>query len=127
MSNQKNTSKRVAGESPIFTKSYDFVAWLVPRTEHFPKCHRHSVTRRLIDAALDFQEQLVEANSVRGNERIQHLNQADASLDKVRFYLRLAHHWQWLNPGQYEHVSEQVAEIGRLLGGWQRVTLQPRR
>jgi hypothetical protein len=32
--------------------------------------------------------------------------------------LRLAHRWQWLNDGQYEFVSEQVAEIGRLLGGW---------
>ena len=32
--------------------------------------------------------------------------------------LRLAHHWHWLNDGQYGHVSELVAEIERLVGGW---------
>lgn len=44
--------------------------------------------------------------------------EADAALDRLRLYLRLAHHWHWLNDGQYAHVSAQVAEIGRLLGGW---------
>jgi hypothetical protein len=39
-------------------------------------------------------------------------------LTKLRLYLRLAHRWQWLNDGQYEHVSRMVAEVGKLLGGW---------
>ena len=43
---------------------------------------------------------------------------ADAQLGKIRLYLRLAHEWQWLSSGQYEHVSRMVAEIGKLLGGW---------
>ena len=50
--------------------------------------------------------------------RLRHLRQADAHLNKVRLYLRLAHQWGWLSAGQYEHVSRMVAEIGRLLGGW---------
>ncbi|MES9859121.1 MAG: hypothetical protein ABW166_21420 [Sedimenticola sp.] len=36
-------------------------------------------------------------------------------------YLKLVHRWQWLSHGQYRHVSEMVAEIGRLLGGWLRL------
>jgi hypothetical protein len=36
----------------------------------------------------------------------------------VRVYLRLAVRWAWLSGGQYRHVAEMVAEIGRLLGGW---------
>jgi hypothetical protein len=35
-----------------------------------------------------------------------------------RIYLRLAHYWHWLSDGQYQRVSERVAEVGRLLGGW---------
>ena len=46
----------------------------------------------------------------------------DACLDRLRLYLRLAHHWQWLNDGQYRHVSKIVAELGRLLGGWLKQT-----
>ena len=39
-------------------------------------------------------------------------------MNRLRLYLRLAHHWRWLSDGQYRHVSEMVQEIGRLLGGW---------
>jgi hypothetical protein len=42
----------------------------------------------------------------------------DAALGRLRLYLRLAHHWHWLNDGQYQHVSSMLAEVGRLLGGW---------
>lgn len=111
-------------ELPIFTKSYDFVAWLVPLSNHFPRAHRQTVTRRLLDAALDFLECLVDANGVRGSARLALLRRADQQLDRVRFYMRLAHEWRWINPGQYEHAARQIAELGRLLGGWQRVTRQ---
>lgn len=107
---------------PIFTKTHDFLAWLVPLTNHFPRTHRHTITRRLLDAALDFQEQLLEANSQRNLHRLDRLIAADAQLSKVRLYLRLAHSWHWINLGQYEHASRMVAELGRLLGGWQKKT-----
>jgi len=80
--------------------------------------YRYSISRRLSDAALNFQEQLFHARKLRGAARRERLLECDASLDLVRLYLRLAHHWRWLNDGQYEHVSRQVAELGRMLGGW---------
>jgi len=46
------------------------------------------------------------------------LRRADAALNHLRLYLRLAWDWRWLNAGQYEHVSAIITEIGRLLGGW---------
>lgn len=109
---------------PIFTKSYDFLAWLVPLTNHFPRAHRLTVTRRLIDSALNFLECAVAANSLRGGERLAQLTLAETQLDKARFYMRLAHHWRWINGGQYEHGSRMLAEMGRLLGGWQKITRQ---
>jgi four helix bundle protein len=109
----------------IFTRTYDFLSWLIPRTMDFPRSQRFVVTRRLQDAALDFQEQIIEANRQRGRARMEHLRQADASLDKVRLYLRLAARWKWLSPGQYQHAAGYVAEVGRLLGGWKKTTRQP--
>lgn len=109
-------------EMPIFTKLHDFLAWLIPLTNHFPKTHRQTVTRRLVDAALDLQESLLEANSLRGQLRLQLLTRADAYLNKVRHYLRLVHDWRWINLGQYEHASRLITELGRLLGGWKNVT-----
>ena len=102
----------------ILTRVFDLLAWLVPRAEKFPKLHRITVTRRLLDAALDLQEALFDAQSQSGTTRLKHLRAADAHLNKLRLYLRLAHYWQWLNDGQYRHVSVMVAEVGKLLGGW---------
>ena len=72
----------------------------------------------MVDAALDFQEALYDAQSQGGTTRQKHLREADAALNKLRLYLRLAYQWHWLSGGQYQHVSAMVAELGRLLGGW---------
>lgn len=109
-------------EMPIFTRTFDFLVWLLPASHNFPKADRFTVTARLLDAAFDFSEYIEEANLRRGPERLERLARADEALAKVRYYLRLARRWEWLNAGQYEHVAAMVAEIGRLLGGWQRVT-----
>lgn len=102
----------------ILTRTFDLLEWLLPKVERFPKLYRYSVTRRLMDAALDFQERLFSARKLRGAARYEQLLECDALLDRLRLYLRLIHHWRWINDGQYEHVSLIVAEIGRMLGGW---------
>lgn len=102
----------------IFTQTCDLLTWLLPQCEHFPKSQRFVVTQRLLAAALDFQESIFEANARGGAHRLQHLQAADAQLNKLRLYLRLAHQWAWLSAGQYEHVSRMVAGVGKLLGGW---------
>ena len=107
----------------IFTRCYDFLSWLLPLTGKFPREHRFVVTARLQAAALNFQERLIEANALRGQGRARKLSEADAELLKVRLYLRLCNRWTWLNNGQYQHVSQMVAELGRLLGGWQKTVM----
>ncbi len=113
-------------ELVIFTQTYDLLTWLLPHCERFPKTQRFVVTQRLQGAALDFQEAIFEANARHGAQRLQHLQAADAQLNKLRLYLRLARQWEWLSSGQYEHVSRLVAQVGRLLGGWIRQTASGR-
>jgi four helix bundle protein len=109
-------------EMPIFTRSFDFLQWLLPVTNHFPRAHRFSLTQRLLDAAFDLREFLEEAQHRAGKERLERLARADEALEKVRLYLRLAARLDWLSAGQYQHAAQMVAEIGRLLGGWKKVT-----
>lgn len=108
----------MAEDMVIFARVFDLLEWLVPKGEAFPRPFRHTVTTRLLGAALDLPEQLFEAQSRHGRQRRDTLAEADATLNKLRLYLRLVHRWRWLSDGQYEHVSRMVAEIGRLLGGW---------
>lgn len=108
----------------IFTRTYDFISWLIPRTVDFPRNQRFVVTNRLQAAALDFQERIIRANHLRGRARLEQLNQADAALATVRLYLRLVYRWQWLSEGQYYHATRMVKEIGDLLGGWINQTME---
>jgi four helix bundle protein len=109
-------------EMVIFTRTYDFISWLLPLTQNFPRSQRFVVTQRLQNAALEFQELLIEANAQRGVNRSEKLNAADAELRKVRLYLRLSQKWEWIKEGQYRHASMLVVEIGKLLGGWKKAS-----
>ncbi len=106
----------------IFTRTYDLLTWLLPCSEKFPKAQRFVVTQRLQNAVLDFSEHLHEANAHKSAARLSELQAADACLNKLRQYLRLAHQWAWLDSGQYAHVGRMVLEIGKLLGGWLKQT-----
>ena len=109
----------MAEELVLLTRLFDLLAWLLPKcgalSQGLPP-HR--------DAAPDERGAGLPGSGVRGPERTRrgavraHLQDADAALNRLRLYLRLAHRWRWLNDGQYAHVSAQVAEIGKLLGGW---------
>jgi four helix bundle protein len=109
-------------EMPISTRTFDFLSWLLPVTNNFPRAQRHTFTRQLLDTAFELREHIETANYRSGEERLETLNVAYESLEKVGLYLRLAMRWGWLSDGQYQHVDRMVAEIGRLLGGWQKVT-----
>jgi four helix bundle protein len=111
-----------AAEMPIFTRTFDFLTWLLPASNHFPRAHRFSFTQRLLGAAFDLRQHLEEANHRSGRERMACLQKADEDLDAVRLYLRLAARWSWLSAGQYQHVAAMTTEIGKLLGGWKKVT-----
>jgi len=110
----------MAEDMVIFTRTFDLLEWLLPKSERFPRAYRSTATQRMMDAALDLQEALVNAQARQGRSRMAALREADAALGRLRIYLRLAHRWRWLSDGQYAHAGSMVAEIGRLLGGWLR-------
>ncbi len=110
-------------QSPIFSKTYDFILWLLNHTEQFPKSERFRMARRLEDSAFAFYERLVEA--VRSPRSRAVLLDADLELDKLRLYLRLSHARKLTQPDQYHYAAGVLVEIGRLLGGWLK-TVEPR-
>ncbi|MCP4416950.1 MAG: diversity-generating retroelement protein Avd [Chloroflexi bacterium] len=107
-------------ESPIFSKTYDFLLWLVPATTKFSREHRFGLAGKVRDTAFRFQEDLIEAGLSQGKGRSRALARADVSLAKLRFYVRLCRDLTLLTPRQYQHVAQMETEIGRLLGGWRK-------
>jgi 23S rRNA-intervening sequence protein len=105
-------------QSPIFSRTYDLLRWLIPATVKFPRQQRFVLAQSLQQEALGFQSLLIEA--VHAPIPHEKLAQADAELDKLRTHLRLCRDLALFSPGQYQHVAEMVVEIGKLLGGWQK-------
>ena len=110
-------------QSPIFTRTYDLLLWLIPRTTKFPREQRFVLGKAVQETALRFHESLIEAalTGKRGEQRA--LARADVELSKLRFYLRLCQDLEIIEKRQYGHAAEMVAEVGRLLGGWRRKTV----
>jgi hypothetical protein len=106
--------------SPIFSRTYDLMLWLIPHTLKFPRSQRFVLGRAVPDTLLRFQELLIEAT--RSKTPSEKLTQADTQLQKLRFYLRLCRDLNLFTLGQYEHVTRLEVEVGKLLGGWMKKT-----
>lgn len=105
-------------ESPIFTKTYDLLLWLIPATQKFPKDQRFVLAKRIQDTVFDFQEALIAAGM--NNEKPRNLQSADVRLRQLQVYLRLSLDMKFITIKQYEHVSRMTVEIGKILGGWRK-------
>lgn len=105
-------------ESPIFTKTFDLLAWLLPATLKFPKEQRFVLAQRLQNSAFNFYEAITAASL--SKQAGGYLQQADIELQRVRLYLRLGVRLGFFNKGQYEHGAVMIEEIGKLLGGWRK-------
>ena len=107
-------------QSPIFTRTSDFIIWLLDHTEKFPKSERFRMGKKLEDCAFGFYEQLIIATRSTKKKR-QVLVHADAELEKLRLYIRLSQQRKLTSLSQYNFAANALIEIGKLLGGWLKV------
>ena len=109
-------------ESPIFSKMFDFVAWIVTTTTKYPREHRFILAASLQCVTLAAQESLIRAAQATSPDgTLAHLQEAATQLALVRFYTRLSEKLSLISPRQYEYVTECLSEIGKLHTGWCKV------
>jgi len=97
---------------------YQLVRWLAQRVEKYPRALRFTVGDRTLSLALDILEHLLEAAYTRSKG--EPLRLANLGLEKLRFMVRLAKDEQCLSLKQYEFASQEIARIGRQIGGWRK-------
>ena len=95
---------------------FQFVMWLVPTVEKFPRTQRFLLGDRIQSTALDVLERLIEATYTR--DRKGHLTRANLGIEKLRFLFRLAVELHYLDRRRYAHAARTLDEVGRLVGGW---------
>jgi hypothetical protein len=99
--------------SPALERAYQFLAWLVPTLDKFPRRQKFLLGDRIESTVLGG---LVEATYTRNRSRL--LESVNLKLDKLRLLFRLSAELQLLDQRRYEHASRGIDEIGRLVGGW---------
>ena len=105
-------------ESPLFTKTYDLLAYLLPAVEKLPRYQRFTMGRRIQELSWRFLDTILAARKCTLHERPALLHQADLTLDQLRYTVRIANEMTLLGKNQYAHASGLLAEVGRLLGKW---------
>jgi hypothetical protein len=101
---------------PALEALQQFILWLVPAVEKFPRSQKFLLGDRMQSTALDALEALIEATYTR--DRRGHLARANLGLEKLRFLFRLAHDLRHLDARRYEHAARSLDDIGRLVGAW---------
>jgi 23S rRNA-intervening sequence protein len=103
-------------EMLIVKKAFDFSKWLLNHTGKFPKSFRFSIAVRLENAVLEFTELVALANM--RSSKLPALHEADGVLTRLRLLFRMSFEMKFINITSFEFGSQQIAELGKMLGGW---------
>ena len=105
---------------PALERMQQFLVWLVPTVEKFPRSQKFTLGDRIQSTALDVLERIIEATYTRA--RAKSLNAANLGIEKLRVLFRLAANLRVLDLRRYEFAARSLDEVGRLIGGWIRTT-----
>ena len=107
-------------ELTIITMSYDLILWSCNHTGKFPRNHRFVLGERIERNLYELLETLIRAKYSR--ERRPLLEQANLTLEILRFQMRLAKDLQCLKIESYGFATRSIDEIGKLVGGWMKAS-----
>ena len=97
-------------------KLYDVILWLLGRVEKFPRSQKFTLGDRIVNISLDTLDTLIEATYTR--KRLPLLQKANVQLEKLRYLIRLCHDFKLISAKQYTYISNEINEVGKLVGGW---------
>ena len=92
-------------------KTYDFLLWLFPKVEKFPRSFRFSVGDRAVALGLDLLQSLVEA--AYSAEKTELLQSANRRANGLRYVMRLAKDLRLLTTDSYAFAAGRLEEIGK--------------
>jgi hypothetical protein len=102
----------------VIKKTYDLILWSCHHTGRFPRSHRFVLGERIERNLYDLLETLIKARYTRNRQAL--LEQANLTLEILRFQMRLTKDLQCLKTNSYAFAARAVDEIGRPVGGWLR-------
>ena len=111
-------------ELKILEKQDELILWTYPMISKFPQKQRFVLGQQLQNSMLEILKDTIQANSERN--KIPLLKIVSVELDKFRYLFRLAKDLQFVSIRQYGFGADMINEIGKMLGGWIKVSAEIR-
>ena len=103
----------------IYTKMGDFLTWLFPIINTFPKSQRMVISQQISNSALTCLRLIVSARNARQPRRkASLLFELNVELEILRKLLTVAHAIGFINAKRTENGMKQLLELGKMCGGW---------
>ena len=97
-------------------KLYDFMLYLYPHLNNFPKYEKLHMRTRIEDCILEMMDSVERAN--KSSTKKSHAYEADVQLAKLRRLIRLSKDLHFISLHRYSVAAGMLSEIGAFLGGW---------
>lgn len=93
---------------------------------NFPKDLRYTLGSKIDLLFIETIEAIFTAGYLIREQKLPHLQRASLKVDLLKFFLQVAWECKALDTKKFADISESIAEIGKMLGGWQRQVLAKR-
>jgi len=107
-------------ELPVIQRAYDLLKWTSERVSRFPRVHRDSLEALVLSRLNELFDFLLEAKYTRDRGPL--LERANVLVEQLRFRVRLAFDLRCLRATGYGFAAEELDAIGRMVGGWRKVS-----
>ncbi len=98
------TNARQTG--PALEAMYQFLRWLLPTVDGFPRSQKFTLGDRISTAGLDVLDHLIAATYSRARD--QALADANLGLDRLRFFIRLSQDMRLIDLKRYEFAARAI-------------------
>ena len=86
----------------------------------FKKDLRYTLEAKITTSYLEVLEMIFLASITSGAQKLPILQTASMKLDLLKFFMQIAWESKAMDNKKYALFSEQLAQIGRMLGGWRK-------
>lgn len=102
----------------ILRKTYDFILYLIPQLNKFPRTQKFLLADRIENIILEILENYIAAYYSKPESKKILLSKNNLKLEKMRYLIRLSHDLHFFSHQKYGVISRYIDEIGKMTGGW---------
>jgi len=105
---------------PIIRKIVGTYRILHSFLDKLPKTYRYTLGSKIDNTFVELGEQITAAFYSKDQQKISHLASASQKINSLNFLLKMGWEVRVVGTDKYAILGQALAEIGRMLGGWQR-------